>query len=283
MATLLRGAAFITGAGSGMFPIVPKKSHELTRSTGIGQYTAFALARHGVRQLALCDIRPGALKDTTSELRKRHGDDVQLLSIEMDTSKEDSVHSAINDTVQAFSRLDIAVNNAGIGGTPKPTAQNEFDDWQRVTSVNLNGVWLCQRAQIRQMLRQEPLVPPPRGNRGVIVNVASMLGLVASSPTTPACAYTASKHGVVGLTKTDAVAYASQGIRINAMCPGYVATPLLKSASAEGVMAGEVAKVPQGRLGEMEEIADAIVYLASPMSSFMTGATLAVDGGYTAQ
>lgn len=251
--------------------------------TGIGQYTAYALARYGLRQLALCDIRPEVLKDTTKELRKNHGDDIQLLSLEMDTSKEDSVHSAINDTVKAFFRLDIAVNNAGIGGIPKPTAENELEDWQRVMSVNLNGVWLCQRAQIRQMLKQDPLLPPPRGNRGVIVNVASMLGLVASSPGTPACAYTASKHGVVGLTKTDAVMYASQGIRINAMCPGYIATPLLKSASAEGVMAGELAKVPQGRLGEIEEIADSIVYLASPMSSFMTGATLAVDGGYTAQ
>ncbi|KAF2165626.1 hypothetical protein M409DRAFT_67026 [Zasmidium cellare ATCC 36951] len=266
MASLLRGAAFITGAGS-----------------GIGQYTAYALASHGVRQLALCDIRPEVLEDTSSELRKRHGDDVQILNLEMDTSKEDSVNSALNDTIKTFSRLDIAVNNAGIGGTPKPTAESDFDDWQRVMSVNLHGVWLCQRAQIRQMLKQEPLLPPPRGGRGVIVNVASMLGLVASSPKTPACAYTASKHGVVGLTRTDGVTYASQGIRINAMCPGYVATPLLKSATASGVMAAEIAKVPQGRLGDMEEIADSIVYLVSPMSSFMTGATLAVDGGYTAQ
>lgn len=201
----------------------------------------------------------------------------------MDTSKEDSVQSAIDQTVKTFGRIDIAVNNAGIGGKAKPTAEGDFADWQRVISVNLHGVWLCQRAQIRHMLQQEPLVPPPRGSRGVIVNVASMLGLVASSPTTPACEYTASKHGVVGLTRTDGVAYASQGIRINAICPGYIATPLLKSATARGVMAGEMAKVPQGRLGEMEEIADSIVYLSSPMSSFMTGATLAVDGGYTAQ
>lgn len=265
---------------------------------GIGQHTAYALASYGVRQLALCDIRPEALGETAAELKKRH-QDVEIIKIEMDTSIEDSVNSAIDQTVSKFSRLDIAINNAGIGGEV-PTDQLEFETWRKVLSVNLDGVWLCQRAQIRQMLKQQPLDPPPRGNRGVIVNVASMLGLVASSPGTPAVAYTSSKHGVMGLTKTDAVMYASRGIRINAMCPGYVATPLLQSATviihdqhamtihaddiqAQGAMAAEVAKVPQQRLGEMEEIADAITFLASPMSSFMTGQGLVVDGGYTAQ
>ena len=148
----------------------------------------------------------------------------------MDTADEDSVNSAVDQTIKAFSRLDIAVNNAGIGGEA-PTDQLEFTKWRKVLSINLDGVWLCQRAQIRQMLKQDPLDPPPRGNRGVIVNVASMLGLVASSPGTPAVAYTSSKHGVMGLTKTDATMYAPKGIRINAMCPGYVATPLLKAAT----------------------------------------------------
>lgn len=148
----------------------------------------------------------------------------------MDVSKEESINSAVDQTVQRFSRLDIAVNNAGIG-VGGPTDQLSLEDWRKVMSVNLDGLWLCQRAQIRQMLRQEPLDPPPRGNRGVIVNVASMLGLVASSPETPAVAYTSSKHGVVGLTRTDATMYASRGIRVNAICPGYVATPLLKEAT----------------------------------------------------
>lgn len=106
----------------------------------------------------------------------------------------------------------------------------DLEDWQNVMAVNLNGVFLCQKAQIRQMLKQEPLDPLPRGSRGVIVNTASMLGLTGASPSTPATAYSASKHGVIGLTRTDALTYARQGIRINAMCPGYVATPLLKSA-----------------------------------------------------
>ncbi|KXT07909.1 hypothetical protein AC579_4521 [Pseudocercospora musae] len=265
MAKLVRGTAFITGAGS-----------------GIGQHVAYALARHGVERLALCDIRPEALKDTTERLKRNH-QHVEVLNVEMDTSREDSVKSAVNQTVNAFDRIDIAINNAGIGGTPKPSPENTLDDFQKVVSINLNGVWLCQRSQILQMLKQEPLAPAPRGSRGVIVNVASMLALVASSPGTPACAYTATKHAVMGLTKTDAVMYAKNGIRINAICPGYVATPLLKSATATRVMNDEVAKVPMGRLGEMEEIADTITFLSSEMSSFMCGSALVVDGGYTAQ
>ena len=152
----------------------------------------------------------------------------------MDVSEERSVNSAVEQTVKQFSRLDIAVNNAGIGGE-KLTHEQELEEWRRVMSVNLDGVWLCQRAQIRQMLKQEPISPPPRGNRGVIINVASMLGLVASSPAAPGASYTSSKHGVMGLTKSDAAIYASQGIRINAVCPGYIATPLLQDATVSGL------------------------------------------------
>ena len=162
--------------------------------SGIGQYTAYALARHGLRQLAICDIRPDVLNNTSNELKNRHKG-IEVLNIEMDTSKEDSVRSAVDQTVQKFGRLDIAINNAGIGGAQKQTTEQQLSDWQKVLDVNVNGVWLCQRAQIRQMLRQDYLHPPPRGNRGVIVNTASMLGLVASSPVSQACSYTASKHG----------------------------------------------------------------------------------------
>jgi NAD(P)-dependent dehydrogenase (short-subunit alcohol dehydrogenase family) len=127
MASLLKGVTFITGAGS-----------------GIGQYAAYALARHGVRQLALCDIRPDVLKTTSEELKKRY-EDVEVLNIEMDTSKEDSVNSAVDQTVKQFGRLDIALNNAGIGGAQKQTPDQELKDWQRVMDINVNGVWLCQR------------------------------------------------------------------------------------------------------------------------------------------
>ncbi|KXL43764.1 hypothetical protein M433DRAFT_91279 [Acidomyces richmondensis BFW] len=262
--SLLRGTAFITGAGS-----------------GIGQFTAYSLAKYGVDKLVLCDIASHKLEQTTKELEARHKH-IEILQIEMDVSREAEVNSAVEQTVKRFGRIDIGVNNAGIGEAGR-TDQLGLDKWQKVLSVDLDGVWLCQRAQIRQMLRQEPLNPPPRGNRGVIINVASMLGLVASSPGTPAVAYTAAKHGVMGLTRTDAVMYAPQGIRINAICPGYIATPLIKAVESEGVMAGEISKVPQNRLGEPEEIGDMVALMASPMASFMTGAGVVVDGGYTAQ
>lgn len=238
------------------------------------------MAKYGVRQFALCDIRPDSLKTTTKELKSRYGN-VDVLEIETDTSKEASVNNAVAETVKRFSRLDIAVNNAGVGGAGKPSHEQELEDWRRLMAINLDGVWLCQRAEIRQMLKQDYLDPKPRGNRGVIVNVASMLGLVASVPSVAAVSYTSSKHGVMGMTKTDAIMYAPHGIRINAMCPGYIGTPLLKQATAAGIMADEVARVPQGRLGEIEEIADAISFLASPMSSFMCGIGLDVSGGYT--
>lgn len=134
------------------------------------------------------------LKTTTDELKNRHPD-IETINIEIDTSKEDAVNFAVDETVKRFGRLDIAINNAGIGGKQKQTVDQELRDWQRVMDVNINGVWLCQRAQIRQMLKQDHLSPPPRGNRGVIVNTASMLGLVASSPASAATDYTASKHG----------------------------------------------------------------------------------------
>ncbi|KAK5117985.1 hypothetical protein LTR62_004029 [Meristemomyces frigidus] len=258
MAALLKGTAFITGAGS-----------------------AYAFAAHGIRNLALCDINPQTLATTTQHLKTQYPD-LSILELEMDTSVESSVETAIATTIREFSRLDIAVNNAGIGGSVA-THLSSLESWRRTMSINLDGVWLCQRAQIQQMVKQSLLEPAPRGNRGVIVNVASMLGLVASATATPAVAYTASKHGVMGLTKTDAVMYAEHGIRINAICPGYVGTPLLKAAMGSGIMVAEVEKVAQKRLGEMEEVADGIVFLASRMSSFMTGQGMAVDGGYTCQ
>jgi NAD(P)-dependent dehydrogenase (short-subunit alcohol dehydrogenase family) len=182
----------------------------------------------------ISDINPATLGTTETELKERHPG-IEVLSLETDTSNEASVNSAITKTVSAFSRLDFAVNNAGISCEPLPSHKASLTDWQRVMSINLDGVWLCQRAQVRQMLSQPRLEPGPRGNRGVIVNVSSMLGLVASSAATPACSYTASKHGVVGLTKADAVAYAKEGIRINAVCAGYIRTPLLEAAAVSYV------------------------------------------------
>ncbi|TKA64397.1 hypothetical protein B0A49_08618 [Cryomyces minteri] len=266
MVSLLRGAAFVTGAGS-----------------GIGQYTAFALARYGVKQIAIADINPVSLRSTLEQLKSRNAN-VEILPLELDVSSESSIDQAISTVVSQFGRLDYAINNAGIAGPAQASTDFRPSEWQKLLDVNLTGVWLCQRPELRQMMKQQPLHPDDvRQGRGVIVNVASMLGLVASSPNTPATAYTASKHGVLGLTKTDAVMYAPHGIRLNAICPGYVETPLLKAATQSGIMAKEIEKVPMGRLAKMEEIADSIVYLASPLSSYMTGSGLVVDGGYTCQ
>ncbi|GAB1744326.1 hypothetical protein NU219Hw_g1472t1 [Hortaea werneckii] len=265
MTSLLRGTALITGAGS-----------------GIGQATALAFARYGARQLALCDINPDGIAQTTQKLKDHHKG-LEILSLNADTSLEADVIHAVEHTATHFGRLDIAVNNAGINGKAVASDQLEFRDWRKTLCVNLDGVWLCQRAEIRQMLKQKPLNQASRGGRGIIVNVASMLGLVAASPSTPAVAYAASKHGVMGLTKTDAVMYAPRGIRINAVCPGYIATPLLEAVGADGVVARQLEKVPQNRFGSVEEVADAISFLASPMSSFVTGHGLVLDGGYSCQ
>lgn len=257
----MKGSAFITGAAS-----------------GIGQATAFAFAKHGIKRLVLTDVNRNNLLSTSSEI-KSHFPDVQIESMEVDVCDEKAVESSVEEAVKKLGRIDVGVNVAGIGGAGKKTDESEEADWAKVIDVNLNGVWRSQRAQLRAMLKQENL--GLREGRGNIINVSSMYGLVAPPSYIPASPYTAAKHGVVGLTKSDAIAYAAQGIRINAICPGYVNTPLLKEAAVSGAMDSEIAKTPMQRMADVDEIADSIVFLASPMASFMTGASLVVDGGYT--
>jgi NAD(P)-dependent dehydrogenase (short-subunit alcohol dehydrogenase family) len=218
-----------------------------------------------------------------------------------------AVEDSILQTVKKFGRIDVAVNVAGIAGNGKPTHENDEADWMGVVDINLHGVWRSQTSELKAMMKQEYVIPNtsphsiqdakkhkhpspsnthrnlgPRTGRGAIINVASMYGLVGPSPSIPSTQYTAAKHGVVGLTKADAIHYAQHGIRLNAICPGYILTPLLGSSPTTVMMDGEIAKVPMGRYGEVEEIADSICFLASEWSSFMTGANLVVDGGYTA-
>jgi len=260
-ASLLKGTAFITGAAS-----------------GIGQATAFAFAKNGIKKLALTDINRNALLATASAIKAQFPG-VEIESMELDVCDEKAVEGCVAAAVKKFGRIDVGVNVAGIGGAGKVTDESEETDWAKVIDINLNGVWRSQRAQLRAMLEQENL--GLREGRGSIINVASMYGLVAPPAYIPASPYTASKHGVVGLTKSDAITYAAHGIRINAICPGYVNTPLLKEATVAGAMDSEIAKTPMQRMADPEEIGDSIVFLASPMSSFMTGASLVVDGGYT--
>ncbi|RDW65642.1 SDR family NAD(P)-dependent oxidoreductase [Aspergillus mulundensis] len=268
MPSLLRGAGFITGAASGRLT----NPHQ-----GIGKATAFSFAKHGVTQLALADINLSAAETTAREIQSRFPG-TEVLPLALDVANEESVSDAVTQTVRQFGRIDYAVNNAGIAGPGALSAEHNVDDWKRTIDVNLHGVWLSSRAQIGVMLGQERREDSPRHNRGIIINVASMYGLLAPSLNTPAVAYAASKHGVLGLTRADAVAYAPKGIRINAICPGYVQTPLVQSSMHTGVIQREVDKIPAGRLASMEEIADHITFLASPLSSYMVGAAMVADG-----
>lgn len=232
-----------------------------------------------MRSFALLDRNP--VSKTISELKKI-AQDISVKQFELDVTDEKAVDDSIEKTVQEFGRLDYAVNNAGIGGIIKPSDEVPKDDFEKVIAVNTTAVWQCQRAQIRQMLKQEKLADTYRSYRGSIVNVASMYGLVAPPANVPATAYATSKHAVIGLTKSDALAFAHRGIKINAISPGYVLTPLVQQTMGQGdMMEVERKKVPVHRYSEMEEIGDCIAFLHSDASSYMIGATLVADGGYT--
>ncbi|KAL4937894.1 hypothetical protein BDV06DRAFT_226522 [Aspergillus oleicola] len=265
MASLLRGAGFITGAAS-----------------GIGKATAFSFVRHGVNQIALADINLSAAETAAREIQSEFPD-IEAIPLELDVTDEQSINDVVTQIRGKFGTIDYAVNNAGIGGPHDLSADHTLAEWRRTLNIDLNGVWMSSRAEIKVMLEQEKRKDSPRHNRGVIINVASMYGIVATSLNTPVVSYTAAKHGVIGLTRADAVAYAPKGIRINAMCPGYVATPLVEQAMGAKMMQKEIEKVPVGRVASMDEIADHITFLASPLSSYMYGAAMVADGGFTIQ
>lgn len=191
--------------------------------------------------------------------------------IQCDVSDEPSVRSLVSKIVADFGRLDAAFNNAGIEGAQAPTGECTTDNFDHVIAVNLRGLFLCMREELQQMTEQE--------TGGAIVNCSSVAGLVgfAGIP-----AYVASKHGVVGLTRNAALEYAHQKIRVNAVCPGAIETPMLERLMSSGVPRESIlATEPVGRLGKPEEIAAAVLWLCSPAASFVTGQAIAVDGGWT--
>jgi NAD(P)-dependent dehydrogenase (short-subunit alcohol dehydrogenase family) len=183
------------------------------------------------------------------------------------------VEALVRGTVEAFGRLDCAVNNAGIAGTMAPTGDYPEDAWDQVIATNLKGAWLCMKQEIQQMLKQ---------GGGSIVSTASVAGLVGIQM---APAYVAAKHGLVGLTKAAALDYAKANIRINAVCPGVVRTPMVTVTTDQSkeLEAALMAAEPVGRMAQPEEIAEAVVWLSSGAASFITGAALPVDGGFVAQ
>jgi NAD(P)-dependent dehydrogenase (short-subunit alcohol dehydrogenase family) len=237
-------------------------------TSGIGRDTAVLFAKAGVK-VVVAGRREVEGEETIKLLREAGSDG---LFVKTDVSKAPEVEMLIKKTVEKFGRLDMAFNNAGIEGVLAPIMRQSEEDFDRTIAINLKGVWLCLKYEIRQMLKQ--------GGRGAVVNMASIIGLVGS---VGAAAYSASKHGVIGLTKTAALENAKSGIRINAVCPGFTETPM-----AERIFRiPEVHKYilschPIGRFGRPSEIAEAVVWMCSDRASFMTGQSLVLDGGFLA-
>ncbi|TXS95068.1 SDR family NAD(P)-dependent oxidoreductase [Parahaliea aestuarii] len=233
---------------------------------GLGEACALEFAAQGAR-VAVADWSAESAERVASRINDNGG---EAIALAIDVSRADQVDEMVNRILSPWGRLDVAVNNAGVSAPIKPLAETEEDDYERLMGVNLKGVWLCMRAELRQMLKQ---------GGGNIVNMASAL----SKRVFPGASfYVASKFAVAGMTRTAALEYAEQGIRINAVCPGNVRTPLLESttdAQTQQILAGLHA---MKRMGTPEEVAQAVLWLASGRASFCTGNLMSVDGGWTA-
>jgi len=249
MKLLSNKVAIVTGAGS-----------------GIGRQVAYAYAREGAH-VVVSDINEKGGHESVDTIVKQGGD---ALFIKADVSDPSDNERLVQNTIERYGALHIACNNAGIGGSPALTGEYPLDGWNTVIGTNLSGVFYGMRYQLPAMLKS--------GN-GAIVNVSSILGQVAFAT---ASAYVAAKHGVVGLSKNAAVEYADKNIRVNAVGPAFIKTPLLDKHLDEATLTYLATKHPMNRLGEPEEVAELILWLSSDKASFVTGSYYAIDGGYLA-
>ena len=236
---------------------------------GIGRAAALAFAEQCSR-VAVADVEEQEGKETVEMIREK-GE--EAIFIHTDVSSHEQVKTMVDKTVDTFGRLDCAFNNAGIEGEQSKTAEGTIENWNRVVGINLTGVWMCMKYEIPRMLEN---------GGGSIVNMASVAGRVGF-PNIPA--YTATKHGVNGLTKTAALEYATDNIRVNAVCPGVIHTEMIDrfTGGDEEAMKQMAEMQPVGRMGKPEEVAAAVIWLCSEEASFITGHPLVVDGGFVAR
>jgi NAD(P)-dependent dehydrogenase (short-subunit alcohol dehydrogenase family) len=250
MKKLVDKVAIVTGGGS-----------------GIGQAIAILFAKEGAK-VVVSDIDVTGGQNTVDKIISLGS---EAFFVESNTSDAKEQEILVQKTIQKYGKLDIACNNAGIGGSSHPTGDYPIEDWDKVISVNLSGVFYGMKYQIKAMLEN---------GKGNIINISSILGTVGFAQ---AGAYTAAKHGVLGLTKTAALEYGTQNIRINAICPGFIKTPLLDKSLNEESLTSIASKHALMRLGTSEEVAQLALWLASDDASFVTGSEYLIDGGYTAQ
>ncbi|ACL25614.1 SDR family oxidoreductase [Chloroflexus aggregans] len=246
-------------------PFIGKVALVTGAASGIGRASALAFAREGAK-VVVADVNVAGGEETVALCRAANTD---AIFVRCDVSQSNEVEQLIAQAVDTFGRIDFAHNNAGIEGVQATLVDYPEEVWDRVIDINLKGVWLCMKYEIRQMLQQ---------GGGAIVNTSSVAGLSGSRGV---LAYVASKHGIVGITKAAALEYARSGIRVNAICPGTIHTAMIDrfTQGDPEVLAQFAESEPIGRLGSPEEVANSVVWLCSEKASFITGATLPVDGG----